>query len=424
MEKPVKHRFLNSALFTALLMPLAFFVLRDTIAILTEPMFRSIGGEASLLYLINDDIARLIIAGLLILITPLFFRGNCSFGFRGGYLALGICLALPELIVPLWNLLQIKVYDAPLVTGATAVIAAIIHGIGPGVSEEVFCRGFAVSNLMRIWKGRPDRIMRCMLVSGIAFGLLHAVNIIATGDVFAALIQVVYTAAIGMLNGAVFIRSRSLWGVILMHTLTDISAFIAVFDGSASGMDIAFCIFGSLLFIALALYLIRPAKRAEIVDLWANGWSFGDEDGKAHAGAKTAAIVSGVLIAAFVASLGVMVYQAKMGYDVPFFPAEEKALDNDVQYRISDDGKELTVVLPYSGAERYELENSAPESFVLKESGAQGSSYLFVFSSTGAGAEDVSLTFAKKLGDMPVSIRDYTVTVSLGDDGSISAVGG
>ena len=160
MEKFVKHRFLNSVLFTALFVPLGFFLLRDTIAAITGIMFESIGGKESFLYQINEDIARLIIAGLLILIMPLFFRGKCNFGFKGGKLALGICLALPELIVPVWNLLQIKVYEAPLVTGAAAVAAAIMHGIGPGVSEEVFCRGFTVSNLMRIWKDKPNRIFR------------------------------------------------------------------------------------------------------------------------------------------------------------------------------------------------------------------------------------------------------------------------
>ena len=49
-----------------------------------------------------------------------------------------------------------------------------------------------------------------MLVSGVSFGLLHALNAIATGDVFAALIQVIYTAAIGMLDGAIYLRSRNL----------------------------------------------------------------------------------------------------------------------------------------------------------------------------------------------------------------------
>ncbi len=424
MKKFVKHRFLNSVLFTALFVPLGFFLLRDTIAAITGIMFESIGGKESFLYQINEDIARLIIAGLLILIMPLFFRGKCNFGFKGGKLALGICLALPELIVPVWNLLQIKVYEAPLVAGAAAVAAAIMHGIGPGVSEEVFCRGFTVSNLMRIWKDKPNRILRCMLASGIAFGLLHALNAIATGDIFAALVQVIYTAAIGMLDGAVYLRSRNIWGVLLMHTLTDVSAFLAVFDSTASGMDIIFCVFGSLLFIALALYLIRPAKRAEIDELWADSWSFGEENGKGRVGAKVTAILSAVLTLTFAASLGVSVYRAKMGYDVPIFSTFEKKLDSDIQYQISENGKELTISLPHTAGASYDVKSSDPESFVLKESQENGDTYLFVFAHNGAGTEKVKITFGLKVGDMSTSIKNYSVSVSFKDDGSISTVGG
>ena len=424
MEKTVKHRFLNNALFTALIVPLAFFVLRDMIAVLTGMMFEAMGGKESFLYQINDDISRLIIAGLLMLILPIFFREKCNFGFKGGLPKLGILLALPALIVPVWNLLQIKLYDAPLVAGTTAVIAAIFHGIGPGVSEEVFCRGFTVSNLMRIWKDKPNRIFLSVLVSGAAFGLLHAVNVIVTGDAFAAIIQVIYTAAIGIFYGAVFIRSRNVWGVILMHTLTDISAFIAVFDGNVSGMDIAFCVVGSLIFIALALYLIRPAKRAEIDALWEDGWSFGDEDGKTHAGAKAAAVVSAVVVIAFAASIGVMLYQTKMGYDIPMFPAEQKEIDKDVQYKLSDDKTKLTILLPYVGGETYDLENSDSESLALDDCRENGDTYIFEFSHKGTGTENVKLTFLKTLGDMPVAIEDYTVTVSFNADGTISSVGG
>lgn len=424
MEKTVKHRFLNNALFTALIVPLAFFVLRDTIAVLTGIMFESMAGKESFLYQINDDISRLIIAGLLMLILPIFFRGKCNFGFKGGLPKLGILLSLPALIVPLWNILQIKLYDAPLVAGTTAVFAAIVHGIGPGVSEEVFCRGFATSNLMRIWKDKPNRIFLSVLVSGAAFGLLHAVNVIVTGDAFAAIIQVIYTAAIGIFYGAVFVRSRNIWGVIIMHTLTDVSAFIAVFDGNVTGMDIAFCAVGSLIFIAIALYLIRPAKRAEIDALWEDGWSFGDENGKTHAGAKAAAVVSAVVVIAFAASIGVMLYQTKMGYDIPMFPAEQKEIDKDVQYKLSDDKTKLTILLPYVGGETYDLENSDSESLALDDCRENGDTYIFEFSHKGTGTENVKLTFSKTLGDMPVAIKDYTVTVSFNADGTISSVGG
>lgn len=423
MEKTVKHRFLNSVVFTALIVSLAFFLLRDTIAAVTELMLRSAGGEDSFLYQINGDIARLVIGGLLMLILPIFFRGRCNFGFRGGRVKLGLLLALPQLAVPLWNLLQYKVYEVPLVTG-TAILAAVVHGIGPGVSEEIFCRGFAVSNLMRIWKDKPDRILRCMLVSGAAFGLLHAVNLVAAEDVLAVVLQVVYTAAIGMMNAAVFLRSRSIWGVILTHTLTDVTAFLGVMDGKATGMDVAFCVVGSLLFAALASYLIRPAKREEIDALWADGWSFGAEDGKHHAGAKAAGIVAAVLGVTFAACIGVMLYQSKMGYDLPLFPAEEKPLDQEIHYQLSDDQREITLWLPYSGGESYQLQSSDPKSLVLQESWRDEENYYFILVHAGTDAGESTLTLARKLGDSPISIKDYTVIVRCSGDGTISAVVG
>ena len=210
MEKLIKHKFLNSVLFTALFVPLGFFLLRDTIAAITGIMFESIGGKESLLYQINDDITRLIIVGLLMLIMPIFFRGKCNFGFRGGKLKLGVLLALPELIVPLWNFLQLKIYDAP----------------------------------------------------------------------------------------------------------------------------------------------------------------------------------------------------------------------SDIQYQISENGKELTISLPHTAGASYNVKSSDPESFVLKERQENGDTYLFVFDHNGASTEKVKITFGLRFGDMSTSIKNYSVSVSFKDDGSISTVGG
>lgn len=137
-----------------------------------------------------------------------------------------------------------------------------------------------------------------------------------------------------------------------------------------------------------------------------------------------AAILTAVLVVTFAASLGVTIYQAKMGYDIPFFPASENALDKDVQYQIGGDGKELTILLPYEFGGKYDLENSDPESFVLKESRENGDTYLFVFSHEGTSTEKVKITFGLRLGDMSTSIKNYSVSVSFKDDGSISTVGG
>ncbi len=107
-----------------------------------------------------------------------------------------------------------------------------------------------------------------------------------------------------------------------------------------------------------------------------------------------------------------------------FSPHLKNALDKDVQYQISGDGKELTISLPYEFGGKYDLENSDPESFVLKESRENGDTYLFVFSHEGTSTEKIKLTFSLMLGDAAVSIKDYRITVSFKENGGISAVRG
>lgn len=170
--------------------------------------------------------------------------------------------------------------------------------------------------------------------------------------------------------------------------------------------------------------MIRPAKRAEIDKLWADSWSFGEENGKGRVGAKVTAILSAVLTLTFAASLGVSVYRAKMGYDVPIFSAFEKKLDSDIQYQISKNGKELTISLPHTVGGRYDVKSSDPEAFVLQESRENGDTYLFVFSHEGTSTEKIKLTFSLMLGDAAISIKDYRITVSFKENGGISAVGG
>ena len=62
MDKTSKHTLLNSVLFTALAIPVIFFILRDLIAVLLGLLIEMTAGQESFLYAINDDIARLAIA--------------------------------------------------------------------------------------------------------------------------------------------------------------------------------------------------------------------------------------------------------------------------------------------------------------------------------------------------------------------------
>ena len=97
---------------------------------------------------------------------------------------------------------------------------------------------------------------------------------------------------------------------------------------------------------------------------------------------------------------------------------------SDIQYQISENGKELTISLPHTAGASYNVKSSDPESFVLKERQENGDTYLFVFDHNGASTEKVKITFGLRFGDMSTSIKNYSVSVSFKDDGSISTVGG
>ena len=85
-------------------------------------------------------------------------------------------------------------------------------------------------------------------LSSVIFGLVHVTNAIAGAPLSLSIGQAAYAAGVGMVLGAVYLRTGNLWPSILGH----IAGAAGIFWG---------------------LYLVRPAKRPEIVELWKNKWS-------------------------------------------------------------------------------------------------------------------------------------------------------
>ena len=90
--------------------------------------------------------------------------------------------------------------------------------------------------------------------------------------------QAAYAAGIGMILGAVYLRTGNLWPTILGHMSVDFMEFIRGDLGSSGGIMSGIgvgdwiTIVAGVVGIILGLYLIRPSKRAEIVDLWKAKW--------------------------------------------------------------------------------------------------------------------------------------------------------
>lgn len=128
--------------------------------------------------------------------------------------------------------------------------------------------------MMYQWHNAKNPVLMSLLASSIAFGLLHLINLFSI--IGPTLVQVGYATGRGIFFGAIYLRTRNLWGPVVIHSLIDISAKIFVSDDPVAGAaSLAVppeqLLTGAAVFIvfsAIGLYLVRPAKHGEIKALW------------------------------------------------------------------------------------------------------------------------------------------------------------
>jgi uncharacterized protein len=91
-----------------------------------------------------------------------------------------------------------------------------------GFTEEVLIRGLMLRSLASLG------VWRAVIITSLIFGLLHSLNIVAGNDPQAVLMQMAYATAIGFTFAALQVRTGIIWPLILVHFLTDFSAFLAL----------------------------------------------------------------------------------------------------------------------------------------------------------------------------------------------------
>ncbi|MBR5407770.1 MAG: CPBP family intramembrane metalloprotease [Lachnospiraceae bacterium] len=161
--------------------------------------------------------------------------------------------------------------------GMGSIFLAFLKAFAPGFAEETAFRGLGVANYLR--KVQTEKgVVTIFWLSSIVFGLSHVANVFAGAPLLISIGQAAYAAGIGMILGAVYLRTGNLWPTILGHMSVDFMEFIRGDLGSSGGIMSGIgvgdwiTIVDGVVGIILGLYLIRPSKRAEIVDLWKAKW--------------------------------------------------------------------------------------------------------------------------------------------------------
>ena len=112
-----------------------------------------------------------------------------------------------------------------------------------------------------------------LLITSTAFGLTHFVNYFTVGAEFKFfLLQGLWTFLLGILLGAVFIRTGSIWPCITVHFLHDfIPDFFIIGDDIPVFMVVTMTV-DLIILAAFGFWLIRKEKYDEIRKVWEDKW--------------------------------------------------------------------------------------------------------------------------------------------------------
>ncbi len=194
-----------------LILPLGFAVLYEWLFRKFMPLIED--GEVSLL--VYEAILAVLVISFTLLAKKTFLAGwktprGLSWLWIAGPAWLGI-------ISPISLALENAAGDisAVLLWGAISFLVAI--------NEETLFRGFALRGLMKSF--RP---VTAVILSSVAFGLFHLVNLWEGGNPILIVAQVVSATGIGSIMAAMTLRSGSILPAILIHFLVDIVGLTAL----------------------------------------------------------------------------------------------------------------------------------------------------------------------------------------------------
>ena len=151
--------------------------------------------------------------------------------------------------------------------------------LAAGMTEELIFRGVVVSTLMRQWKDQ-NKFRTAALVSGIIFGLIHALNVFAGADPLGTLFQVISAIGIGVFFSAVYLRTGSIVPCMFYHTVHDILAIAGSSGVTDSGIIATSSLDKSdlinlvltVVLAAIAFYMLRDAQNEEMRAIWNRKW--------------------------------------------------------------------------------------------------------------------------------------------------------
>lgn len=171
--------------------------------------------------------------------------------------------------------------------------ANICMCLAVGVFEEGLFRGLVFGALLSKMGGTRSGVVWAAVISGLVFGIAHVYGYFLFGYITDALtfgqavVKAIQSSAIGFFFAAVYLRTRNLWAVALVHGLFDLIALLAISffdistnityvstDASLGMLALVFNLVVTLAYIPALIYAYRALRSADVPNLgiWRETW--------------------------------------------------------------------------------------------------------------------------------------------------------
>lgn len=156
---------------------------------------------------VSTSIARILIGIVFLAIN--FRKFKFSNSFKG--------------LVPMIPVLLLAIYKIPyhFISGGgtpnAITVPVLLIGLAPAVFEEILFRGIFVFNL----KKKYNNSITIVFISALVFSLVHLTNIMGM-DTVSLFIQLIMAFVVGVVLGAVYLKTGDLVSVIVAHFAIDV----------------------------------------------------------------------------------------------------------------------------------------------------------------------------------------------------------
>lgn len=156
--------------------------------------------------------------------------------------------------------------------GSLAIFCILI-----GIFEEFLCRGWILNEFVERYSSTRKQVILSIFLSSLIFGLIHISNIWVGGQsVIDTVGQIINATGIGVLLGAIYLRTKNIWAVAFLHGYWDFAIFLREINVIKECTEINVTLESkiitvisatiiSLIFVIVGLYVFRKSKTKEII---------------------------------------------------------------------------------------------------------------------------------------------------------------